>query len=336
MPRGDPFTALCQQTALLSRRVAADLHLHTIASDGSYTPSQVVAFARAAKLDAIAVTDHDTFAGVGDAVAAAAGSGLRVISGVEITAEWDGNEVHVLGLFARTSPPVPLSPGRGGVQAAFPPDPFADAQQTSHVEHPLCPGRGGRGVRSIQDRLNTLCLRRRERFHDFLRLLRDDGHAPDAAHVTAFESATVSLGRRHVATLLVRCGLARSYGEAWGRFVAPLSRRVMPKLMIPVAEAAELVQAAGGVAVIAHPSADFNESDFTGMKTAGLDGIEVKFPAAGVGRTRELAEVASRLGLLTTGGSDCHGPDGRPVGAIGASAAELRAVCDAPVGEGAH
>ncbi len=302
MPRGDPFTALCQQTALLSRRVAADLHLHTTASDGSYTPSQVVAFARAAKLDAMAVTDHDTFAGVGDAVAAAAGSGLRVIPGVEITAEWDGNEVHVLGFFPQGLPR----------------------------------DEGERLALAFVPRLTQLCHRRRERFHDFLRLLRDDGHSPDDAHVTAVESVTVSLGRRHVASLIVRCGLARSYGEAWGRFVAPLSRRVMPKLMIPLAEATELVHAAGGVAVIAHPSADFSESDFTRMKTAGLDGIEVKFPAAGVGRTRELAGIAVRLGLLTTGGSDCHGPDGRPVGAIGASAAELRAVCDAPVGEGAH
>ena len=68
MPRGDPFTALCRQAASLARRVVADLHLHTTASDGDFTPSQVVAFARAAKLDAIAVTDHDTFAGVGDAI----------------------------------------------------------------------------------------------------------------------------------------------------------------------------------------------------------------------------------------------------------------------------
>src|SRR6476660_7365413 len=96
MPRGDPFTALCRQAAELARRVVADLHLHTTASDGDFTPSQVVAFARQARLDAIAITDHDTLAGVGEAQEAA--GGLRVIPGVELTAEWDGNEVHVLGL----------------------------------------------------------------------------------------------------------------------------------------------------------------------------------------------------------------------------------------------
>ncbi len=154
--------------------------------------------------------------------------------------------------------------------------------------------------------------------------------------MAALEATTASLGRRNIAILLVRTGRARSYGEAWGRFVGPLSAKVIPKLKIPFAETTELVRAAGGVTVLAHPSADLSETDFTRMKEAGLGGIEVKFPAAGVGRTAALATVARRLGWLTTGGSDCHGPEGRPVGAIGATAEELRAVCDAPVDEVAH
>lgn len=300
MPKGDPFTALCQQAASLSRRVAADLHLHTTASDGDFTPSQVVAFARAAKLDAIAVTDHDTFAGVAGAVEAATGSGLRVIPGVEVTAEWDGNEVHVLGFFRRS--PSPLTP------------------------LPL----RERGT-DLGSRLQEMTLRRRERFRDFVRLLRDDGRPLDDGHVSAIEAATASLGRRHVANLLVRTGIARNYGEAWGRFVAPLSRQVIPKLMIPFAEATELIRTAGGVAVLAHPSADLSETDFARMKEAGLNGIEVKFPAAAVARTLALTALAVRLGLLTSGGSDCHGSGGRPVGSVGATAEELRAVCDATV-----
>jgi 3',5'-nucleoside bisphosphate phosphatase len=302
MPKGDPFTALCQLTASLSRRVAADLHLHTTASDGDFTPSQVVAFARAARLDAIAVTDHDTFAGVADAVEAAVGGGLRVIPGVEVTAEWDGGEVHVLGLFPNGLPRDERD------QYAF----------------------------AFVSRLTSLCHRRRERFRDFVRLLRDDGYQLDDGRVSAVEAATASPGRRHVANLLVRTGVARTYGEAWGRFVAPLSKRVIPKLMIPLAEATELIRTAGGVAVLAHPSADLSETDFARMKEAGLGGVEVKFPAAAVARTLALTGVAARLGLRTTGGSDCHGPGGRPVGAVGVTAEELRAVCEAPVGEEAH
>jgi predicted metal-dependent phosphoesterase TrpH len=190
-----------------------------------------------------------------------------------------------------------------------------------------------RGTR-LQHRLTTLLLRRRERFRDFVRLLRAAGHSVGEQLASATEAVSVSLGRGHMANLVVRAGLARNRREAWGRFVAPLGARAVPKLRVPFAEGTELIHDAGGVAVLAHPSAELSESDFAAMKEAGLNGVETKFPAAGVGRTVRLSEMAEALGLLTTGGSDCHGPAGRPVGAVGATAAELRAVCGEAAGEG--
>lgn len=75
----------------------ADLHLHTRASDGELTPVDLVRAALAGRLDVIAVTDHDTIAGVPDALAAARGTPLRVVSGVEMSTIHDDREVHVLG-----------------------------------------------------------------------------------------------------------------------------------------------------------------------------------------------------------------------------------------------
>jgi 3',5'-nucleoside bisphosphate phosphatase len=75
----------------------ADLHLHTRASDGELTPVDLVRAAIAGRLDVIAVTDHDTVAGVPDALAAARGTPLRVVAGVEMSTLHDGREVHVLG-----------------------------------------------------------------------------------------------------------------------------------------------------------------------------------------------------------------------------------------------
>ena len=75
MPRGSPFTALCQQTARGGRTVVADLHTHTTASDGDFRPAEVVAHARRRNLLAVAVTDHDTLAGV-----PAEGDGVRTSS----------------------------------------------------------------------------------------------------------------------------------------------------------------------------------------------------------------------------------------------------------------
>jgi hypothetical protein len=75
-----------------------DLHMHSTASDGSRAPEDVAAAAHAAGISAIALTDHDTVAGVAAARAAGERLGLRVITGVELSAEDNGREVHVLGL----------------------------------------------------------------------------------------------------------------------------------------------------------------------------------------------------------------------------------------------
>jgi predicted metal-dependent phosphoesterase TrpH len=103
MPKGAPFTALCQEA---SRHVRArvDLHLHTTCSDGAYTPAQIVDLARRSGLPALAITDHDSCAGVLPA-RQAAGDALEVICGVEITAEYRGHELHLLGYFLNPDDP---------------------------------------------------------------------------------------------------------------------------------------------------------------------------------------------------------------------------------------
>ena len=75
-----------------------DLHAHSTASDGSKAPSAVVAAAHAAGLSAIALTDHDTMAGLNEAIEAGRSLGVRVVPGVELSAMEGDREVHVLGL----------------------------------------------------------------------------------------------------------------------------------------------------------------------------------------------------------------------------------------------
>ena len=84
--RASPFTTLYQQVAVLRDRRRADLHLHTSHSDGTHTPESLVQRAIQAGLHAIAVTDHDTLAGIAPAQQAA-GSRLEVLPGVEITCD---------------------------------------------------------------------------------------------------------------------------------------------------------------------------------------------------------------------------------------------------------
>jgi predicted metal-dependent phosphoesterase TrpH len=91
-------TAAADGPSQASESRFVDLHSHSTASDGAATPSALVLAARQAKLSAIALTDHDTVGGLRDAIAAAEGSDLRVVPGVELSAVDAAGETHVLGL----------------------------------------------------------------------------------------------------------------------------------------------------------------------------------------------------------------------------------------------
>ena len=81
-----------------------DLHMHTTASDGTLAPAALVDRVHAAGIRTMSVTDHDTMAGVPEAAAAAAGRGIELLPGIEITAVMDGRDVHMLGYFLDPAP----------------------------------------------------------------------------------------------------------------------------------------------------------------------------------------------------------------------------------------
>src|SRR5881397_3199182 len=76
-----------------------DLHTHTVYSDGTFTPAELIELARERGLDVVAVTDHDTTAGLAEAIAAGAAAGMDVVPGVEFSTVRDGEGVHLLGYF---------------------------------------------------------------------------------------------------------------------------------------------------------------------------------------------------------------------------------------------
>lgn len=80
-----------------------DLHLHSTASDGAVSPAEVVSAAVDARLDAIALTDHDTLAGVLPAMEAARGRRVEIIPAIEVSTTWDDVELHILGYFVDPS-----------------------------------------------------------------------------------------------------------------------------------------------------------------------------------------------------------------------------------------
>jgi predicted metal-dependent phosphoesterase TrpH len=89
--------------------VFADLHLHTIFSDGTFTPEEVVAHGKRLGFAVLALTDHDTLEGCERMAAACAAERIEFIAGSELTAELDNHEIHILGYFLDTKHPRLLS-----------------------------------------------------------------------------------------------------------------------------------------------------------------------------------------------------------------------------------
>lgn len=284
MPARQPFTALCQ--ALRRGRPVGrfDLHVHTTHSDGLYTPAEVVDLARRSGLAGVAVTDHDTLGGIGGA-RAAAGPSLEVIAGVEITSEFAGRELHLLGYFFR-------------------PD---DAALAAGLER--------------------LRVHRAGRFEEMVGRLRACGVSVPEDELRAVR-ASASLGRRHLAELLVRTRRAGSVREVFVRYLHDGGRVAVPKCRLPVGEAVALVRGAGGVTSWAHPGADCTREILTRLCGEGLQAVEAAFPSCRPARHRQLRAWAAALGLAVTGGSDCHGPGPyrQAVGACGVGDAELAAL----------
>jgi predicted metal-dependent phosphoesterase TrpH len=78
-----------------------DLHSHTDESDGTYSPAQLIEAARDAGLEALGITDHDTFAGYDAAAGPAAAAGVELVCGIELSTKLHGHSVHLLGYFVR-------------------------------------------------------------------------------------------------------------------------------------------------------------------------------------------------------------------------------------------
>jgi 3',5'-nucleoside bisphosphate phosphatase len=105
MPKGVPFTRLCQLASIGPHVGRADLHLHTTHSDGAYTPAQIIDLARRGGLSAVAITDHDTLAAIALARALAAGTGVEIVPGVEISTSHQDRELHLLAYFVEITDP---------------------------------------------------------------------------------------------------------------------------------------------------------------------------------------------------------------------------------------
>lgn len=276
-------------------KVNIDLHLHTHYSDGLESPEELVARASRSGLRTIAVTDHDGIDGVQAAIDAGAGLGIRVIPGIEFSAEWIGGEAFEV--------------------------------EEAHTIHVL-----GYGIdldnAVLTDKMQEMLVSRAERNEKLRRVFRKKDIELSSSDLEE-DSRGGFVGRRSFASALVRKGYAASIEEAFSsrHLMGDPAVRAIRKEKTNAEEAIRIIHAAGGKAFFAHPfqleypSLGQNQEGLRerlsyvvrSLAALGLDGLECYYPTHDQDETDFLLELADECGLLVSIGSDDHGPGARTI-----------------------
>jgi predicted metal-dependent phosphoesterase TrpH len=268
-----------------------DLHLHTTASDGRLPPADIVRRAAAVGITAMAITDHDTVAGLAEARGEAASAHMTFVDGIELTAVHDGADVHILGYGFDPSDAVLVA--------------FLARQRQARVDR----------VREIGERLQRL----------------DAPVDVDSLLGWVADRPGTSVGRPAIARALVEAGHVPSFQDAFDRFLAHGQPAFVPRVGPLPQAVIDVVHGAGGIASMAHPGITKQPALLGTLVAGGLDGIEVYHSDHPPPVRAELAVFAARHRLLVTGGSDFHGDDGRDrqLGGVTLPASDFARVQDA-------
>lgn len=256
-----------------------DLHTHTTASDGRYAPSDLVARAVAAGVTTLGVTDHDTVAACAEVEAHCAAAGIACVPGIEVTAVLAEADVHVLGYFVDCDAAPFLA--------------FLAEQRRRRLDR----------VHEMVARLRTQC-----------------GIALDAAAILApgAHDSGRAAGRPWIARALVEAGHARSTDDAFERWLGRGRPAFVPRVGPSPVEVIARVHAANGLVSLAHPGLTRVDEWIPEFADAGLDAIEAYHSRHDAVTTNRYREMATRLHLLVTGGSDFHGDPSHGPAAPGA------------------
>uniref|UniRef100_UPI004057665E Cof-type HAD-IIB family hydrolase n=1 Tax=Acetatifactor sp. TaxID=1872090 RepID=UPI004057665E len=278
-----------------------DLHVHSTKSDGTFTPTELVNYAMEKGLRAFALTDHDTVDGLEEAIAYAeklrrdfeentvppeitalqanrrklftAASVPEVIPGIEFSTEYQGKDIHIVGLYIDYQNPA------------------------------------------FQEYLQNFIDSRTARNQKMCTLLQEAGIDISYEQLQKEFPGSV-ITRAHYAKYLMDHGYTKSLKEAFERYVGDHCPYFVPREKVTPTQAVELILAADGIPILAHPvlyrmSDARLEALVAELKEAGLMGIEAVYSTYNAGEERQMRILAQKYHLLISGGSDFHG-DNKP------------------------
>ncbi len=246
-----------------------DLHTHTTASDGQYSPSQLVEKAASKGISVLAITDHDTVAGLKEGEEAARRFGITFVPGIEFNIERPNCEFHLLGL------------GLYNVS------------------------------KSLIEASDFLAKSRAKRNLEMVEKMNTDGYSVSIEELQS-EFPTKSLGRPHIAKWLEKKGIVKNVQQAFDKYLGRGRPWYVERTGINLDVAIQAIYDSGGVPVVAHPLSLYLswtklEPVMEDFKSRGVAGMECFHPGARVTECLRLEEMARKLGMIVTAGSDFHG-----------------------------
>jgi len=258
-----------------SNNRSIDLHIHSTASDGTFSPCEILALATKLNLAAIAITDHDTIDGSKDAIDKGIPSEIKFLTGVEISAAPPlsfscSGSIHILGYSFRLNDPV------------------------------------------LNQTLYTLQMARKNRNPGIIERLKNIGFDISIEEVTEL-AGSGQTGRPHIARLMTEKGFAGSINEAFDKYLGKGKPAYVDKYRIECDEAIKIITGAGGIPVLAHPSLIniYNDKGLedlvAALKEMGIKGMEVYYPEHSKAQVSCYMKLAEKHKLLITGGTDFHG-----------------------------
>ncbi|AOK88867.1 PHP domain-containing protein [Paenibacillus polymyxa] len=247
-----------------------DLHTHTQASDGMQPPADNVRWAKEKGLAGVAITDHDTVAGLEEALKEGKRIGITVVPGVEISTRAGGKDIHILGY-------------------------FMDYRNKVFLERL-------EKLRQARDTRNDLILSQLRSLGVEITL--DEVVATMGRPLAPDES----IGRPHMADTLVQKGYAKDMRDAFDRYLAEGAPGYVSVPRVEPAEAINWIREAGGVPVVAHPGLYGNDELIRSIiEEAKPVGLEVRHSDHDAEAESRYTAMAAQYGLIATGGSDFHG-----------------------------
>jgi len=256
-----------------------DLHIHTNFSDGVFTPQEVVRRAKAVGLSAISITDHDCVDGMDSAIEEGQKLGIEIVPGVELSTEVECVERNEMHIL--------------GYMINWKNEQFRES-------------------------LALFMKSRQKRAHQIFDKLSKLGlHLTDKRFTSVTE--TRSIGRLHFAKALIEDGYVSTINEAFQKYLSFGRPAYVPKFHLKPDEAIRMILRTGGIPVLAHPFYGHysNKNLLKGLVRDGLAGIEVWHSKHSQSTVNSFLSLVKEMGLIATGGSDCHGGFGNDPATIG-------------------